>query len=136
MPKYKNLTPKHIIYHNVTFPPLEEVEVEFYVQDQNLKLISDEPYYNPVAYSQLCSSGQEFDVTSNKTEDSNSLRIFSKSTYSLISFNSSDAPQVIVGDRPLKLGNLYKIDKIFVHEGEVNIEIWKGFVFRELAQGA
>jgi hypothetical protein len=130
MPTYKNLSSTPEVINNVSFLPLEEKQVDFYIRGDltsKFKKISEEPFCSPVVYSRELTGG-EFSLSANydQIKDANSLRIVcSNENHAKISFNNSTYPIVITATDDLIIKPLSVIDKIKVIEGKVNIEFWR-----------
>lgn len=126
MPKYKNISNKVQVVHNINFKPLEEKEVDFYIYDNaNFKKTNDEPIYSPVVYSQMLSSGESFLIEDHLEEisESNQLRIAGKEP-SLVKFNDSPYT-ILVSDHSETIKPIHMINKITCEEGQVNVEFWR-----------
>ena len=126
MPTYKNISNNTQVVYNVTFKPLEEKEVDFYLYDEkNFKKISDDPKYSPIAFSKTLSSGQSLKIEDylDEIKLSNQIRIAGKEP-SLVSFNQTDY-SILVSDHPEFIKPIHIIDEIKCEEGEVNIEFWR-----------
>lgn len=134
MPTYKNTSQTPIIYNNTVFKFLVPTEIDSYINLDDfptLIKVSDEPIYQPVVFSQMCTSGTTFDVLSNKTKDTSLIRIISKDPYSEVTFNIDSGFSVGISDnRPLELHDVSKYNTIYVKSGSVNIELWKSFDWR------
>ena len=134
MPTYKNTSQTPIIYNNTVFKFLVPTEIDSYINLDDfptLIKVSDEPIYQPVVFSQMCTSGTTFDVLSNKTKDTSLIRIISKDPYSEVTFNIDSGFSVGISDNsPLELHDVSKYNIIYVKSGSVNIELWKSFDWR------
>lgn len=134
MPTYKNTSQTPIIYNNTVFKFLVPTEIDSYINLDDfptLIKVSDEPIYQPVVFSQMCTSGTNFDVLSNKTKDTSLIRIISKDPYSEVTFNIDSGFSVGISDNsPLELHDVSKYNTIYVKSGSVNIELWKSFDWR------
>lgn len=134
MPTYKNTSQTPIIYNNTVFKFLVPTEIDSYINLDDfptLIKVSDEPIYQPVVFSQMCTSGTNFDVLSNKTKDTSLIRIISKDPYSEVTFNIDSGFSVGISDNsPLELHDVSKYNIIYVKSGSVNIELWKSFDWR------
>lgn len=134
MPTYKNTSQTPIIYNNTVFKFLVPTEIDSYINLDDfptLIKVSDEPIYQPVVFSQMCTSGTTFDVLSNKTKDTSLIRIISKDPYSEVTFNIDSGFSVGISDNsPLELHDVSKYNIIYVKSGNVNIELWKSFDWR------
>lgn len=134
MPTYKNTSQTPIIYNNTVFKFLVPTEIDSYINLDDfptLIKVSDEPIYQPVVFSQMCTSGTTFDVLSNKTKDTSLIRIISKDPYSEVTFNIDSGFSVGISDNsPLELHDVSKYNTIYVKSGSVNIELWKSFDWR------
>lgn len=130
MPKYKNLNSSPVVVNSVKFDFLEEKEVYFYTNNENLKMTDPNPIWSPVAYSEQVSSGS-VKITDNLVPSVNVIRIASKTDSSLVSFNESGSSKVLVtSGSPLMIRPVGRINEIFVHEGNVSIELWNEFNWR------
>lgn len=134
MPTYKNTSQTPIIYNNTVFKFLVPTEIDSYINLDDfptLIKVSDEPIYQPVVFSQMCTSGTTFDVLSNKTKDTSLIRIISKDPYSEVTFNIDSGFSVGISDNsPLELHDVSKYNIIYIKSGSVNIELWKSFDWR------
>ena len=133
MPTYKNNNSKYLVINNVTFPPGEEVETNFYINTQNydnLKQTSEEPTYSPVAYSKICSSGETVNVTELIKPETNAIRLLAKSNTASISFNDKSNPAVLLTSRHLDVRPINRINTIHILDGEVSVELWNEFLWR------
>ena len=132
MPTYKNLGNKTEVIHSISFHPRKEIKVNFYVDNTNypdIKLIDEEPEVNPIIYSEQLSSGT-FDVFEHITDEACAIRL-AASEPSLISFNKENAPKMLITQLSVEtLRNIEQINKIFIHSGNVSIEIWKAYNWR------
>lgn len=130
MPKYKNVSSEVVIFNSISIKPLEEVELDFYINDPRIKEIDKEPIWSPVQYSEQITSGS-VKITENLTPSVNLIRIASKTQSAVISFNAEDKPKVVITlSEDLKIRPVGRINEIFVHEGEVSIELWNEFSWR------
>ena len=126
MPTYKNISNKVQVVHNVTFNPLDEKEVEFYIYDEkNFKKTDENPIFSPVSFSKALSSGESFKIEDNLEEiqQSNQIRIAGKEP-SLVSFNGSEY-SILVSDHAEVIKPVHFINEIKCEEGEINVEFWR-----------
>lgn len=133
MPKYRNIGNEPVVVLDRSWKINEEKEIEFYVdpvQHPTLKMTDPNPTYNPIIFSQTCSSGSSFDVTANTSPDACMMRIVSLDAISSISFNGNSETAYVPQASPLELRPIHRYDKIKVNSGKVSIEIWKSLNWR------
>lgn len=130
MPTYQNVTSNPIFINNTLFSPLVEVEVEFYTDNPNLKLVDQNPIWSPVVYSEQVGSGS-VKITENLTPSVTLVRIAAKSATAVVSFNDSNSPKVLVTQNEcIYIRPVSRISEVFIHEGTVSVELWREFSWR------
>lgn len=128
MPTYKNISTNWITIGTTQFPPLEEKQVDFYVNNSQLKLISESPIYSPIAYSSQLSG--ELMIQEHLEPSVNLIKITTTSN-AIVSFNGLDENKAVVTSTcPLLLRPVDKFKSIKLHSGSAYVELWKEFTWR------
>lgn len=132
MPKYKNIGNVPETFYSVSFKPLEEKEVDFYIYHKNIKKISDDPVVLPVTFSKKIEIGETFEFSEVDLSDVSNIRLTSiNSIGAFIRFNSKTTPLVFINHKYVDLRPVHKFNSIFVESGSpVIIEFWKSYSWR------
>lgn len=134
MPTYLNRSNQSLTIKNKTFKYLEETPVDFNIDLNdypNLKKTSDDPVYCPLAFSKILKAGEEINLSEFLTNEVVSINLVSRTETSKVIFNDPNSFEATLTiNTPVDLRNVDHYSKLFVTEGEISVELWKGFKWR------